>query len=194
MNVAVLLLLISGFLALFVFYPVSIFYRDSARNSLIDGNIRINATGKSLSISALLITHFRFPAQAPVLFQMPDLIDTDTPQNARTRTGFDGVEYDLVFSDEFNVDGRTFYPATSSSRPFPLLALILFSIGDDPFWEAVDIWYGSTADLEWYDPQQVTTRNRNLVITMDSTTTTQSGLTSGKFSTPFPSHYVTDGF
>lgn len=29
----------------------------------------------------------------------------------------------LVFSDEFNVDGRTFYP------------------GDDPYWEAVDLHY-----------------------------------------------------
>jgi hypothetical protein len=29
----------------------------------------------------------------------------------------------LVFSDEFNTDGRTFYP------------------GDDPFWEAEDLHY-----------------------------------------------------
>jgi hypothetical protein len=29
----------------------------------------------------------------------------------------------LVFSDEFRVDGRTFYP------------------GDDPYWEAVDLHY-----------------------------------------------------
>ena len=34
------------------------------------------------------------------------------------------------FSDEFNTDGRTFYP------------------GDDPYFEAVDIWYGVTQDLE----------------------------------------------
>lgn len=47
MNVAVLLFLISGLLALFVFYPVFLFYRDRTRNSLIDGNIRINATGMS---------------------------------------------------------------------------------------------------------------------------------------------------
>lgn len=39
---------------------------------------------------------------------------------------------ELVFSDEFNVEGRTFYP------------------GDDPYWEASDLWYGVTADLEWY--------------------------------------------
>jgi hypothetical protein len=42
MNVTVLLLLISGMLALFVFYPVFQFYRDKQRNGLIDGNIRIN--------------------------------------------------------------------------------------------------------------------------------------------------------
>ena len=30
---------------------------------------------------------------------------------------------DLVFSDEFNTDGRTFYP------------------GDDPYWEAADLHY-----------------------------------------------------
>jgi beta-glucan synthesis-associated protein KRE6 len=41
---------------------------------------------------------------------MPELIDPDTPKSAKTRTGFDGQEYDLVFSDEFNVDGRTFFP------------------------------------------------------------------------------------
>ena len=58
--------------------------------------------------------------------------------------------YELVFSDEFNKDGRTFYP------------------GDDPFWEAVDLWYGSTADQEWYDPAQITTTNGSLIITMDA--------------------------
>ncbi len=35
-------------------------------------------------------------------------------------------EWDLVFSDEFNVDGRTFYP------------------GDDPYWEAADLHYWQT--------------------------------------------------
>ena len=66
--------------------------------------------------------------------------------------GFDGEQYELVFSDDFNVDGRTFY------------------LGDDPFWEAVDIWYGSTADQEWYDPSQVTTSGGALQITMESVT------------------------
>ena len=38
-------------------------------------------------------------------------------------------DYVLVFSDEFNVDGRSFYP------------------GDDPFWEAVDLHYWGTVNF-----------------------------------------------
>lgn len=68
---------------------------------------------------------------------------------------------ELVFSDEFNQDGRTFYP------------------GDDPYWEAVDLYYWVTNDLEWcvspcccemyrftdiyvssrYDPSAITTQD-----------------------------------
>jgi beta-glucanase (GH16 family) len=62
--------------------------------------------------------------------QVPDmsgnfgLVDKDTPESAYTFTSIDdGSEWDLVFSDEFNTDGRTFYA------------------GDDPFWEAVDLHY-----------------------------------------------------
>lgn len=41
---------------------------------------------------------------------LPELIDPETPQDVLTRTGFDGKQYQLVFSDEFNQDGRSFYP------------------------------------------------------------------------------------
>jgi beta-glucan synthesis-associated protein KRE6 len=58
------------------------------------------------------------------------LIDPDTPKSAMSRTSYDGSKQVLVFSDEFNKDGRTFYD------------------GDDPFFQAVDIWYGATQDLE----------------------------------------------
>ena len=80
---------------------------------------------------------------------MPQLIDKATPSSATTRTGFDGQQYELVFSDEFEVDNRTFYP------------------GDDPYWEAVDIWYRATNDMEWYDPKQITTRAGKLRILME---------------------------
>lgn len=66
-----------------------------------------------------------------------------------------------MFSDEFNIDGRTFYP------------------GDDPFWEAVDIWYGATEDLEWYDPGQATTANGSLVLTLEQYNNHQLNYRSG---------------
>lgn len=143
-NVGVIILLVSGLLGLFVVYPVMEHFRRVAMGWGTGGATRVNGTG-----------------QSPVLFQMPGLVDPDTPREARERTGFDGREYELVFSDEFNVDGRSFYP------------------GDDPFWEAVDLWYGATGDIEWYDPSQVTTRDGRMVITMDSTATGVSGLTPG---------------
>lgn len=53
------------------------------------------------------------------------LIDRDTPQSAFTVPSYNNPknELQLVFSDEFNVDGRSFYP------------------GDDPYWEATDLHY-----------------------------------------------------
>jgi beta-glucanase (GH16 family) len=60
-----------------------------------------------------------------------------------------GEEWDLVFSDEFNRDGRSFYP------------------GDDPYWEAEDYHYWGTENLNWYDPAFITTRNGSLVIRLD---------------------------
>ncbi|KAJ7686092.1 beta-glucan synthesis-associated [Mycena rosella] len=136
-NVGVLIVMILAILALFISYP-------TARQPLIDSNVRVNSTG-----------------QAPVLPNLPALVDLATPSDALTRKGFDGESYSLVFSDEFEEDGRTFYP------------------GDDPFWEAADLWYGNTQDLEWYDPSQIVTRDGHLVITMDSTTTTASGQSIG---------------
>ena len=87
---------------------------------------------------------------------MPDipghrgLIDVDTPREAYTKTSWHtGETFELVFSDEFNVDGRTFYP------------------GDDPYWEAVDLHYWATNNLEWYDPAAITTQDGSLVITLE---------------------------
>ncbi|KAK2753132.1 hypothetical protein FQN55_005092 [Onygenales sp. PD_40] len=77
------------------------------------------------------------------------LIDPDTPKSARSIKAADGKEWKLVFSDEFNKDGRTFYDE------------------DDPFFQAVDIWYGVTQDLEWMDPDAVTTKNGKLEIRFD---------------------------
>ncbi|ESK91106.1 glycoside hydrolase family 16 protein [Moniliophthora roreri MCA 2997] len=143
-NIGALALLLVGLVVLFLGYPVISDVVNRSRNALIEGNIRVNATG-----------------QVPILNGARPLVDPDTPDDVKTRTGFDGQVYDLVFSDEFERPGRTFYP------------------GDDPFFEAVDIWYGVTNDLEWYDPQQAMTRDGALVITMDSADTLTPLLTPG---------------
>ena len=53
------------------------------------------------------------------------LIDLETPSDLYNIPSYHDhtQELQLVFSDEFNTDGRTFYP------------------GDDPYWEAVDLHY-----------------------------------------------------
>ncbi|KAF2131119.1 glycoside hydrolase family 16 protein [Dothidotthia symphoricarpi CBS 119687] len=78
------------------------------------------------------------------------LIDPDTPESAMSRISYDGTKQVLVFSDEFNTDGRTFYD------------------GDDPYFEAVDIWYGATQDLEWYDPDAAYTQDGTLNLKFDN--------------------------
>jgi hypothetical protein len=53
------------------------------------------------------------------------LIDLETPKDVYTKPSWMPGEsqMQLVFSDEFNTPGRSFYP------------------GDDPYWEAVDLHY-----------------------------------------------------
>jgi beta-glucan synthesis-associated protein KRE6 len=78
------------------------------------------------------------------------LIDPATPPEAFHKASLqDGTTWDLVFSDEFNTPNRTFYP------------------GDDPYWEAVDLHYWATNNLEWYDPAAITTEGGHLKITFD---------------------------
>ncbi|KAJ2924084.1 hypothetical protein H1R20_g13016, partial [Candolleomyces eurysporus] len=86
------------------------------------------------------------------------LIDEDTPREAYTRKSYmpDTEDLVLVFSDEFNRDGRTFYP------------------GDDPFWEAVDLHYWGTNDLEWYDPAGASTKDGTLRLTLERVNDTAS--------------------
>jgi hypothetical protein len=60
------------------------------------------------------------------------LIDLDTPESAYTKLSYHDpkTKLQLVFSDEFNIDGRTFYP------------------GDDPYWEAVDLHYWAVRNFQ----------------------------------------------
>jgi hypothetical protein len=128
-GVGCLLLLLAALVGLFLGYPLTtaILHRTMSTNGGYNLG-GINSTGQ--------IMEGKF-----------SLIDKDTPQELHTKVSpVDGRTMQLVFSDEFEVEGRTFYP------------------GDDPYWEAVDLYYWGTKDLEWYDPGQITTKDGKLVI------------------------------
>ncbi|KAL5521746.1 hypothetical protein ACEPAF_2494 [Sanghuangporus sanghuang] len=131
-NLGCLALLVSALLGLFAGYPLIMHFTDNDLSLLGGFNIGgINATGQVADIGNF------------------GLIDKDTPIEAYTKASYiDGSTLELVFSDEFNVDGRSFYP------------------GDDPYWEAVDLHYWGTNNLEWYDPEAITTKNGSLEITL----------------------------
>lgn len=87
----------------------------------------------------------------PILLAIrTSLVDPDTPTEFLTKKSRSGDEWKLVFSDEFAAEGRTFYD------------------GDDQFFTAPDIHYDATKDLEWYDPDAVTTKEGTLSFTMDA--------------------------
>ncbi|KAF8487612.1 beta-glucan synthesis-associated, partial [Gautieria morchelliformis] len=126
------MLVVASVISLFTVYPIVTFFHSNARNLAIGSNMQVNATG-----------------QVADLLHFPVMLNKDTPDVVKTHTGWDAKEYELVFSDESNTEGRSFYP------------------GDDPFWEAVNLWYHVTQDMEWYDPGQVTTTNGSLRILIE---------------------------
>ena len=100
--------------------------------------------------------------QVALIPGLRNLIDPDTTADVKTFNSLTvNQQYDLVFSDEFNTPGRTFWP------------------GDDPYWTAVDIWYGATGDYEWYSPEAINTTGGNLVITMTAKETHNLNFQSG---------------
>ncbi|KAF9311299.1 hypothetical protein BG003_007563 [Podila horticola] len=79
------------------------------------------------------------------------LVDPDTPLNKRSKTMYDGSQWSLVFSDEFNQEGRSFGP------------------GQDPHWEAINLPPSATKSLEEYRQDAVRTKGGRLVITLNRT-------------------------
>ncbi|KAK6459550.1 glucan synthase subunit [Scheffersomyces xylosifermentans] len=106
-----------------------------------------NATVHELPEHYEILTQYSYPMLSAI---RTDLVDSDTPESALTTVAMDGSKWKLVFSDEFNVEGRTFYE------------------GDDQFFTAPDLHYDATKDLEWYDPDAVTTSNGSLALRMDA--------------------------
>ncbi|KAJ7762856.1 beta-glucan synthesis-associated protein [Mycena maculata] len=127
-NVGCMAFLALCIVGLFLGYPVAHHFVDPVKIDLL----HVNASG-----------------QVPSMGNW-GLIDLDTPQEMYTINGYHDPtqSMQLVFSDEFEMEGRTFYP------------------GDDPYWEAVDLHYWQTDNLEWYDPSSITTRGGALEINL----------------------------
>lgn len=126
-------LLLLGSLTIFVVYPVLTY------SGLLN---------KDTSVQTYLqLSKYTYPL---ILGIRTSLVDPDTPKEALTRKSVTGEMWPLVFSDEFNAEGRTFYP------------------GDDQFFTAPDLNYAATVDLEWYDPDAVTTSNGTVSLRMDA--------------------------
>lgn len=133
-NLGCLIMLCAGILALFIGYPVASYVTSRGLSNQGGFNLGgLNASG-----------------QVPDIPGNFGLIDLDTPREAYTVSSWNDPSRNLqlVFSDEFNTDGRSFYP------------------GDDPYWEAADLHYWGTNNMEWYDPAAITTKDGSLVITL----------------------------
>ncbi|KAJ7706348.1 beta-glucan synthesis-associated [Mycena rosella] len=150
-NLGCLLILGLGLITLFAGYPLISHFTEQPLSFFGGFNVGgINATG-----------------QVPQMTGNFGLIDLDTPKDVYTIDSFHapGTELQLVFSDEFETDGRTFYP------------------GDDPFWEGVDLHYWATNNLEWYDPEAVATKNGALEISLTQKATHDLNYQGGLIST-----------
>ncbi|RHY56628.1 hypothetical protein DYB38_010006 [Aphanomyces astaci] len=76
-------------------------------------------------------------------------VDVDTPLDARSKKSSRGETWDLVMSDEFEIDGRSFVP------------------GQDHMWTALDIPDGVNAAIGLYNSSNVYTLNGKLINRVD---------------------------
>lgn len=147
LNLGTLFILLLAVLMLFAGYPILHYFRTERHQH---AQTEALANGHFQKQPALPNGNQRFPMK-----WRNTLIDPHTPQDAYTiksqYSKTPGKELKLVFSDEFNVDGRSFYP------------------GDDPYWEAVNLHYWATNNFEWYDPEAVTTYGGKLRIHLEQT-------------------------
>lgn len=138
-----LLFFLFGGAALFVVLPIVTFTNVSVHHN----KPSTNSTTSYSSTGAVILSDYIYPKLSAI---RTELIDPDTPDKYLSRKAKDGSYWKLVFSDEFAVDGRTFYD------------------GDDQFWYAPDFHYDATKDLEWYDPDAVSTQNGTVRLRMDA--------------------------
>lgn len=150
-NVGTIVILTLAILMLFAGYPI-----------LHQYTVDQQANDRDAAIHQVISFNFNYPSGFPVARanktnkfseKQRMFIDPDTPDDAyelaSTYSKNNGKKFKLVFSDEFNTAGRSFYP------------------GEDPFWEAVDLHYWGTNNYEWYDPSAAYTAGGSLRLRLD---------------------------
>ncbi|KAK0547888.1 hypothetical protein OC845_003849 [Tilletia horrida] len=151
MNIGFLAFLAVALLMLFAGWPVLVFVNKLLGNSIFRNFFAQTEPIDTSNIGPTWIMMKDAAGRPEKVTRSPlrGLIDPDTPQSAMTRLSADGTRrLKLVFSDEFNLDDRTFFE------------------GDDPFWTAVDLHYWGTSDYEYYTPLGATTKGGALRITL----------------------------
>lgn len=154
LNVGTLILLTLALLMLFAGYPILHHYTEGKEIHDRVQKLSNLKTNRPPKMPKGAFTD-RMSAKRPPGFNqsLAPFIDPDTPfdsyELASTYSKNHGKKFQLVFSDEFNADGRTFYP------------------GEDPFWEAVDLHYWATNNYEWYDPAGVYTKDGTLRVRLE---------------------------
>jgi len=113
MNLGCLGIIVGGLLTLFIAYPIITHTRNNEENGHPLG---VNATG-----------------QVPEMtWGNRGLIDEHTPQDALKKKDWNsGKEWNLIFSDEFNVDGRSFYPGDD---PVSNFSCVMFTFNELPLY------------------------------------------------------------
>lgn len=136
-----LLFFLFGGAALFVVLPAVTYTNVAGHHDKLSAN-----RNSTVGSGAVILSDYVYPQLSAI---RTDMVDPDTPTQFHTRKAKDGSLWKLAFSDEFAAEGRTFYD------------------GDDQFWYAPDFHYDATKDLEWYDPDAVTTKNGTAHLRMD---------------------------
>ena len=161
LNIGTLILLVLAMLMLFAGYPILHHYTEQHSQddfaAKMGKSLRNNNPPRLASgVPVGRANYSHYPAALNESLRM--LIDPDTPEDAyELASTFSGMKdeegnykkFKLVFSDEFNTEGRSFYP------------------GEDPYWEAVDLHYWATGNYEWYDPAAVYTKGGGLHIRLE---------------------------
>ncbi|KAG8781270.1 hypothetical protein FRC12_022043 [Ceratobasidium sp. 428] len=175
LNAGCLVVIALGLTALFAGYPLLEYYLKTPQSTFGAYNLGVvNSSGQGAGDAWTSRWVYAFTLNP--LFPVFCMIDLSAPTSAYTRKSLVNEHtYDLVFSDEINVEWRSFYP------------------GDNPYWEALDLHYWSTGNLEWYNPSHVTTKSGSLKITPSTQRAHGVNYTGGMVSTQ-NKFYFTGGY